>query len=101
MAIEDNASYHFRRRDLRNETSVHYRVEPIMRTTTRIHALVAVLIALLATASLEAQGRMRPDYPQRFRTLAAQKGLTDSQRLQRFFALDWEFTNVEYPEFAT
>ena len=61
----------------------------------------ATATALLAVAaSLHAQAPAT-DYGARFRALGAQRGLSDSARLQRLFALDWEFSNVESPEFAT
>ena len=64
--------------------------------------LVGTVAALLATdpGSAGAQRNDR-DFHQRFASLATQNNLTASARLHRLFALDWEFTNVEYPEFAT
>ncbi len=56
---------------------------------------------LLGPSLLPAQQNPRPNYSQRFAALAADKSLTDSVRLHRLFALDWEFTNVEYPGYAT
>ena len=50
--------------------------------------------------SAEAQ-QGRPDFHARFLALAAQGGLSDSLRLHRLFALDWEYTNVESPETAS
>lgn len=63
-------------------------------------ALCGAMIWIPA-ASAGAQARSGGDFHRRFLALAAQKGLADSTRLHRLFALDWEYTNVEYPEFAT
>jgi uncharacterized protein (DUF885 family) len=61
-----------------------------------------LLAALLIYPPLvTAQGDPRPGYAPRFAALAADKALTDSARLHRLFDLDWEFTNVGYPELAT
>ena len=40
-------------------------------------------------------------YSQRFAALATAPGLSDSARLHRLFDLDWEYTNVVFPENAT
>ena len=58
-------------------------------------------ILLVSPGLLPAQGDIRPDYSQRFATLASAPGLTDSARLHRLFDLDWEYTNVVFPENAT
>ncbi|HYN00513.1 MAG TPA: DUF885 family protein, partial [Aestuariivirgaceae bacterium] len=50
---------------------------------------------------LTAQQDARQNWPQRFAALATAPGITDSARLHRLFALDWEFTNRAYPENAT
>src|SRR5215210_1764385 len=63
---------------------------------------VVLLLSLLVSAGVgEAQRPAPPNYSQRLAALAADKSLSDSARLQRLFALDWEFTNVEYPSTAT
>ncbi len=62
---------------------------------------IATLALLAGSAPLSAQTAAIPDYNPRFRALAAQRGLSDSSRLHRLFALDWEYTNVESPEYAT
>ena len=51
--------------------------------------------------SIAAQETPRPNFDQRFAKLANEKGLADSARLHRLFDLDWEYTNVVYPEYAT
>jgi uncharacterized protein (DUF885 family) len=60
-----------------------------------------VLILALLSSGLNAQQTVRQNYSQRFAALAADKALGDSAKLHSLFALDWEFTNVEYPGFAT
>ena len=69
----------------------------------RLASLLALCGAVnaLATSTAAAQPRAAGDFHRRFAALAAQRGLSDSARLHRLFALDWEYTNVEYPEFAT
>jgi uncharacterized protein (DUF885 family) len=72
---------------------------PVRRTSRR--ALAAfVLLAAAGPRRATAQER-RPDFHARFLALAARRGLGDSTRLHRLFALDWEYTNVESPESAT
>ena len=62
--------------------------------------LVAATLFYVAT-SIAAQETPRPNFEQRFAKLANEKGLADSARLHRLFDLDWEHTNVVYPEAAT
>ncbi|HEX2716450.1 MAG TPA: DUF885 domain-containing protein [Gemmatimonadaceae bacterium] len=69
-----------------------------MRNVLNLRLLAGAIV--LTGASLRAQAPTT-DYGARFRALAAQRGLSDSARLQRLFALDWEYSNVESPEFAT
>ena len=64
-------------------------------------ALILVFAFLLNPAVLTAQGDARSNFSQRFAALASDKTLSDSAKLHRLFALDWEFTNVEYPGYAT
>jgi uncharacterized protein (DUF885 family) len=59
----------------------------------------ATLVGANAPNAAAQEGR--PDFHTRFLALAAQRGLSDSARLHRLFALDWEYTNVESPESAT
>jgi uncharacterized protein (DUF885 family) len=58
-------------------------------------------ILILSPGVLSAQGNTRQDYSQRFAALATAPSLSDSARLHRLFDLDWEYTNVVYPGFAT
>jgi uncharacterized protein (DUF885 family) len=62
-------------------------------------ATVATLAAFCSRSAIAQQPR--PDFHARFLALAAQRGLSDSARLHRLFALDWEYTNVESPESAS
>ncbi len=64
-------------------------------------ALLCLSILTLGPRLLAAQGSPRPSYSQRFAALATAPGLSDSARLHRLFDLDWEFTNIVYPENAT
>ena len=58
--------------------------------------LCAILI--LTPVTLPAQGQA---LYQRMASLAAAPGLTDSARLHRLFDLDWDYSNVAFPENAT
>jgi uncharacterized protein (DUF885 family) len=62
--------------------------------------LVRLLLILCVAAPLNAQ-RSQASWEQRFRALAQRQGLSDAARLHRLFALDWEFTMRENPEWAT
>src|SRR6202521_2682061 len=64
-------------------------------------ALLCLSILMLSPRVPIAQGNPRPDFSQRFAALATAKGISDSAKLHRLFALDWEYTNVAYPENAT
>ena len=64
-------------------------------------ASLSLSVLILSSAVVAAQRDTRPDYTQRFAALATAAGLSDSARLQRLFDLDWEYTNVSYPENAT
>jgi uncharacterized protein (DUF885 family) len=64
-------------------------------------ALLCLSILLVSPRATSAQPSGAPSYGQRFATLATAPGLTDSARLHRLFDLDWEYTNVVYPENAT
>ncbi len=63
----------------------------------------AALTASLTVAGQPAfaQAPAKRDFHARFVALANQQGLSDSMRLRRLFALDWEYINVEFPEAAT
>ena len=72
-----------------------------MRFRPQLYGSLAVLwlsTLFLAPGVLPAQGR---DYSQQFAALAAAPALSDSARLHRLFDLDWEYTNVVFPEGAT
>jgi uncharacterized protein (DUF885 family) len=64
-------------------------------------ALLCLSILALDRRAASAQTTAAPSYSQRFAALATAPGLTDSARLHRLFDLDWEYTNVVYPENAT
>jgi uncharacterized protein (DUF885 family) len=71
-----------------------------MRLTLVSRVLLAASLGLPATAT--AQQPASQDWTARFNALAAAKGQTaDSLRLHQLFALDWEKSNIEHPEFAT
>jgi uncharacterized protein (DUF885 family) len=56
----------------------------------------------LAVQPLPAQSAAHPDWTPRYQAIVAAKGQKpDSVRLHELFALDWDYTNIEYPEFAT
>jgi uncharacterized protein (DUF885 family) len=67
----------------------------------RYSASLSLSILILSPAVLTGQPGARQDFSQRFAALAAAGGLSDSARLHRLFDLDWEFSNVSYPENAT
>ena len=73
-----------------------------MRFRLQSYSVPVLFSAFLLNAGvLGAQPNARPNYSQRFAALASDKTLSDSAKLHRLFALDWEFTNVEYPGYAT
>ena len=58
--------------------------------------------AALVAEPLSAQGSARPDWTARYQTIIAEKGRQpDSVRLHELFKVDWDYSNIEYPEFAT
>lgn len=58
--------------------------------------------AAFVALPLAAQRANRPDWTARFQAIVAEKGQKpDSIRLHELFALDWDYTNIEYPESAT
>ena len=67
--------------------------------TRRIALLV--IAGALATRSGAQSTTTPPDFHRRYIALAAQHQLSDSARLHRLIALDWENTMVDYPEYAT
>ena len=74
-----------------------------MRFSSRL-AAGAVFVCALGLLDIGAAAAQRPpstqEYKQRFDALASASG-SDSVRLHNLFALDWEYSNVTYPEYAT
>ena len=66
--------------------------------SSRYSALLCLSILILGSRAVSGQSA---NYAQRFVALAAVPGLSDSARLHQLFDLDWEYTNVTYPENAT
>jgi uncharacterized protein (DUF885 family) len=64
-------------------------------------ALILLSSLALSPEALSAQTPVQQAYSQRFAALATAPGLSDSARLHRLFDLDWEYTNVVFPENAT
>jgi uncharacterized protein (DUF885 family) len=69
-----------------------------MKTTLRSTALLAAALSFASGADAQ---NARRDHQQQFQELATLQGLSDSARLHRLFALDWEFQMTEFPEYAT
>jgi uncharacterized protein (DUF885 family) len=63
--------------------------------------IASVSILILTPALLPAQQGGAQDFSRRFAVLAGAAGLSDSTRLHELFDLDWEYTNVVNPEYAT
>jgi len=61
---------------------------------------LSLSILFLRPGALTAQDP-RKDFSQRFAALANAATLSDSAKLHRLFVLDWEYTNVAFPENAT
>ena len=65
-------------------------------------ACAACACVVLAAQPLLAQRHNRPDWTTRYQAIGAEKGQkADSVRLHELFALDWDYSNIEYPEGAT
>jgi uncharacterized protein (DUF885 family) len=64
-------------------------------------ASLSLSILILSPGRLSAQRPAGPDFSQRFTALATATAPSDSARLHRLFDLDWEYSNVSYPEGAT
>jgi len=64
-------------------------------------ALIVSIPLLIAARTVTGQTPTAKDYRQRFAALAGAPGLSDSARFQALLALDWGYTNVMYPEYAT
>jgi len=71
------------------------------RLTSPARAVILSIWVLLSPRIVTTQTPTAKDYRQRFVALAAAPGLSDSARFQALLALDWEYTNVMYPEYAT
>ncbi len=75
-----------------------------MRFRPQLYGFLALLwlsSLILVPAVVMAQGGTRQDYSQRFAALATAPSLSDSAKLHRLFDLDWECSNVAFPEGAT
>ena len=66
-------------------------------TSTLRGITLATLVLFSATASAQQQS----DFGRRYEALAKEPGVSDSVRFQRLLALDWDYSNTEFPEFAT
>jgi uncharacterized protein (DUF885 family) len=74
-----------------------------LRAASNSHWRVWLALTVLSftPSALTAQREAQQDFARRFAALATATGLTDSARLHQLFDIDWEYGNVEYPEFAT
>ena len=73
-----------------------------MISISNLRALALCSCAALVALPVAAQRPNRPDWTARFQAIVAEKGQKpDSIRLHELFALDWDYTNIEYPESAT
>ncbi len=73
-----------------------------MISISNLRALALCSCAALVALPVAAQRPNRPDWTSRFQAIVAEKGQKpDSTRLHELFALDWDYTNIEYPESAT
>jgi len=68
-------------------------------TLSKRIALFAVIVAACAQR-VSAQTSIA-EYQRRFAALATASGLSDSARFRQLLDLDWEYTNVTFPEFGT
>jgi uncharacterized protein (DUF885 family) len=67
-------------------------------------AVAATMFVCLVTfaRAVATQQPVRADWPARYQAIVAEKGAKpDSVRLHELFALDWDYSNTEYPESAT
>lgn len=75
-----------------------------MRFRPQLYGFLALLwlsSLILVPAVVMAEGGTQQDYSQRFAALATAPSLSDSAKLHRLFDLDWEYSNVAFPEGAT
>src|SRR5690349_2267828 len=68
-----------------------------MTMARRIVFVLTALAAIPTSSNAQANG----DYARRFAALATAPSLTDSARFHQLLDLDWEYTNVTFPEYAT
>jgi uncharacterized protein (DUF885 family) len=64
-------------------------------------ASLSLSILTLSPGMVSAQRPPGQDFSQRFTALATATAPSDSAKLHRLFDLDWEYSNVSYPENAT
>jgi uncharacterized protein (DUF885 family) len=62
---------------------------------------LALTVLSFNPSALTAQREAQRDFPRRLAALVTATGLSDSARLHQLFDLDWEYSNVEFPEYAT
>ncbi len=75
-----------------------------MRFRPRFHrraVWISFSILSLDPSALTAQRDALQNFSPRFAALATATGASDSAKLHQLFDLDWEYTNVVYPEYAT
>jgi uncharacterized protein (DUF885 family) len=76
-----------------------------MRSSAIKSTVIAAAFAAVAAHAFAQQPAKQPDqrdWPARYGAITAQKGkVADSLRLHQLFDLDWEYSMIEYPEFAT
>ncbi len=64
--------------------------------------VLVLLVCLLPAAPASSAQPVGADWPARYGAITARKGqVADSVRLHQLFDLDWQYSNVEYPEAAT
>ena len=68
-------------------------------TISKRIAILAVAVLVPARRS-DAQASVA-DFQKRFAALATASGVADSARFHQLLDLDWEYTNVVFPEYAT
>jgi uncharacterized protein (DUF885 family) len=61
----------------------------------------ALPLAAVLVIGENAKAQSTSDYQKRFVSLATESGLADSARFHQLLDLDWEYTNVTFPENAT
>ena len=67
-------------------------------------AVAAAMLVCLGVPGCDvaAQQLAHADWPAGYQAIIAERGAKpDSVRLHELFALDWDYTNIEFPEFAT